>query len=598
MAGGSDDPTLLDTQPADDADRRQVGSVPPNYDRAALIGRGGMGEVVAAHDRRIGRDVAIKRMRATSPDEATIARFLREAQIQARLDHPAIVPVYELGTDPSGLPYFTMKRLAGTTLQARINADAAPQPLLRAFAEACRAIELAHARGVVHRDLKPENIMLGDYGEVYVIDWGLARDLGTSEGPPSQSGNDAGEHDTIAGSMLGTPGYMSPEQVRDASSVGRPTDVYALGSILFEMLAGAPLHPRGVESAIDSTLAGVDGSPSRRAPDRRIAVELDSLCMRALASDATARPTAGELARAVEHYLDGDRDYVRRREMAGEQLAVARTALAAGARGEAMRAAGRALALDSDSREAAELVTALMLEPPARPSPELQAAIEGAERKLVARHAPVGAGSYAAFVLLLPLAIWSGVKSWPLLIATVTLAIALAVYAFSFTRRKTVTSRALLGYMFGNALITVLLERLFGPFVFVPALACVSTMSLMSYPLLAARMRLLVVCQLAAWVIPVVLEFLGVLSSTWELHDHKLAIESRLVELGGGSSEALLLVTSAGFIVVGGLLAGAAARARIAAQRELMTRDWHLRQLLPSSRAVDTAMLAEASRPT
>jgi serine/threonine-protein kinase len=584
MAVGSDDPTILETLKAEPgAPNRASGDIPANYVPVAMIGRGGMGEVVAVHDQKIGRDVAIKRLRADATDEATIARFVREAQIQARLDHPAIVPVYEVGTDATGLPYFTMKRLAGTTLAARIKTEGAGQSLLRPFAETCRAIELAHARGVVHRDLKPENIMLGDYGEVYVIDWGLARDLGSGEGPISHRTRIPADANTIPGALFGTPGYMSPEQVRDASTVDRPTDVYALGAILFELLAGVPVHPRGVEAAVASTLSDVDGSPARRAPDRAIALELDTLCVAALASDAAARPTAGELARSVESYLDGDRDFARRRAMAGEQVVAARRALDTGDRGEAMRAAGRALALDPETAGAAELLSALMLAPPDQPPPELQQAIERAEGKLVSRHAPIGAASYAAFVLMLPVAMWAGVTSWPLVLTGVGLALALALFAVSLVRHPAASARAMTLYMIGNALITFVLERLFGPFAFVPALAVLSTMSLTSYPDIAARTRWLVGSQIVAWGAPVILEATGVLASTWELRGGMLEIHSRMIELGGAPATFLLVVSSVSFIVLGGLLAGAAAQRRIAAQRELLTRDWHMRQLLPDA---------------
>src|SRR2546430_11277663 len=123
-----------------------------------------MGEVLAATDRKFERDVALKRMRASDRDSAE--RFLREAKIQARLDHPAIVPVHDLGVDAEGRPYFTMKRVSGVTLADRLAKPGPIQPLLRALVDVGFAIELAHARGVVHRDLKPANIMLGDYGEV------------------------------------------------------------------------------------------------------------------------------------------------------------------------------------------------------------------------------------------------------------------------------------------------------------------------------------------------------------------------------------------------------------------------------------------------
>ena len=138
------DETLADDRPAAEAGRWSL----PSYDVREVIGRGGMGEVLLARDRQIDREVAIKRVRG-EPSPELIARFLREAKIQGRLDHPAIVPVHEVGTDAHGNPYFTMKRLAGTTLAARLAAGGPIQPLLRAFVDVCFAIELAHTRGIV-----------------------------------------------------------------------------------------------------------------------------------------------------------------------------------------------------------------------------------------------------------------------------------------------------------------------------------------------------------------------------------------------------------------------------------------------------------------
>src|SRR5262245_24735311 len=186
----------------------------PRYVVGGVIGKGGMGEVRAARDVDIGRDVAVKRMRAGDPAPGELARFVREARVQGRLDHPAIVPVHELGVDDDGRPYFTMKRLAGTTLAEILGRDdaAAHRPrMLRAFVDVCLAIEFAHARQVVHRDLKPANIVLGDYGEVYVLDWGVARVTGDHDaGGGAPSGDDVDTIDgaggdrgaTAAGTML------------------------------------------------------------------------------------------------------------------------------------------------------------------------------------------------------------------------------------------------------------------------------------------------------------------------------------------------------------------------------------------------------------
>src|SRR5262249_51477023 len=157
---------------------------------------------------------------------------------------------------------------------------------------------------------------------------------------------------TTAGAILGTPGYMAPEQV-EGSEVGPPADVYALGAILFEILTGEPLHPRG-EAALASTLDKPQQAPARRAADRTIPPELDAVCFDALALRPGERPTARELADRVQAYLDGDRDLERRRALAADHLTAARTALtstADDARATAMREAGHALALDRTSSE-------------------------------------------------------------------------------------------------------------------------------------------------------------------------------------------------------------------------------------------------------
>src|ERR1043165_7019436 len=145
-----------------------------------VLGRGGMGEVFAAVDDTLGRDVAIKRVRGEQSVDL-VRRFVREAKIQGCLDHPAIPPVHELGWDADGRPFLVMKRLSGTTL-AMILRDTtrarSRESLLRAFVDACLAVEFAHAHGVIHRYIKPSNIMLGEFGEVYVLDWGIAKIVG------------------------------------------------------------------------------------------------------------------------------------------------------------------------------------------------------------------------------------------------------------------------------------------------------------------------------------------------------------------------------------------------------------------------------------
>src|SRR4051812_31830488 len=199
------------------------------YRLGSRIGKGGMGEILAATDAQIGREVAVKRMKAQHPSDRAMSRFFREACIQGRLDHPAIVPVHELGVDEQGRPFFAMKKLAGTTLAQRIKEGQPRQRLLRAFADVCLAIEFAHQHGVIHRDIKPQNIVLGDFGEVYVLDWGVAKLAAEGDVDPALAGDDSNEQVTVEGTVIGTPGYMAPEQARASKDIDGRADVYALG---------------------------------------------------------------------------------------------------------------------------------------------------------------------------------------------------------------------------------------------------------------------------------------------------------------------------------------------------------------------------------
>src|SRR6185503_2584583 len=273
-------------------------------------------------DARIGRRVALKQLRSgggTTSGSGDRARFVREARIQAQLEHPAMVPVYEMGKTPDGGEYFTMKRVRGRTL-ADVLAElkeGAPETaartsqrrLLTAFSSVCLAVQYAHERGVLHRDLKPPNLMLGDFGEVYVLDWGVAKLFGEPEaGERIDAAGDGIA--TMAGSIVGTPGYAAPEQIAGKATDPR-SDVYSLGAILFEILALEPLVPRGgMARMLTDTLAGVDARVSVRCPGR------DAICVQATALDPAERvPRAADLHQAVERFLDGDRDLTLRRQL-------------------------------------------------------------------------------------------------------------------------------------------------------------------------------------------------------------------------------------------------------------------------------------------
>src|SRR5580692_1719550 len=209
------------------------------------IAKGGMGRVVTARDRRLGRNVAIKELLPQHRDLAR--RFEREARITARLQHPAIVHVYEAGVWPGGEPFYAMQLVAGRSLdkvvaeRKTLNERLGLLPTVIAVAD---ALAYAHSEHVIHRDLKPSNVLVGEFGETVVIDWGLAKDVsghGDNEvelGESSQQWRSTSQ-DTIEGGVVGTPAYMPPEQARGEAADER-SDVYALGAMLYTVLAGGP----------------------------------------------------------------------------------------------------------------------------------------------------------------------------------------------------------------------------------------------------------------------------------------------------------------------------------------------------------------------
>ena len=549
------------------------------------LGQGGMGEVLLAHDTQIGRQVAVKRLLREHATPEAHWRFMREAQIQGTLEHPAVVPVHELGTDEDGQPYMVMKRLVGITLaqvlERLVAGDADAQRkyprtrLLRVFVEVCRAIEFAHHHGVIHRDLKPSNIMLGELHEVYVLDWGIARrlDPGTAV--------DASPLETAMHTMMGTPGYMPPEQIDDAASVTERADVYALGCILFEVLAGERLHPSG-SAGITSAASRVDARPSRRAPTRDIPPELDEACVRATAFDPAQRPTAHELAALVEQYLDGDRDLALRNELARVHLARARQAMAAGdsedVRREAMREAGRAVALDPRS-EAAAFVGRLMLEPPRSSAlheveRQLDADDDGALRSH-ARFIALASVTYLAFVPFLP---WMGVGD-SYMAAAVGLSLLLAMVSWTLTRTRHVSVALVIAVVIQASFIA-LCARMFSPFLIAPGLASVTVMLLAIHlRRLAPTLALSAVCALAV-IGPWLLEEVGLLSSTMQGVGANLVLQSEAVGMWMPAATFGLPLALIALLMNTVYLTRSVVRWRRELQRSLRIQEWHLRQLV------------------
>jgi eukaryotic-like serine/threonine-protein kinase len=260
------------------------------------LGRGGMGTVYLARDEALDRDVAIKVSNAIA-SEALEGRLRREAQVLARLEHPGIIPIHDVGRLADGRLFYVMKRVRGATLLDHVGQGSDRSERLRIFERICEAVDFAHSQGFVHRDLKPANVMIGAFGEVLVLDWGVAKllasDAPTSSGTVPGSLFDGG---TQAGTVIGTSGFMSPEQARGAvDEITVRSDVYGLGGILFTMLAGVP--PAADQDAAARELDRQTGMPRR----------LRAVCARAMAAAPADRyPSAGALAADVARFRAGD----------------------------------------------------------------------------------------------------------------------------------------------------------------------------------------------------------------------------------------------------------------------------------------------------
>jgi len=260
------------------------------YELGERIGAGGMGVVHVGLDRRLGREVAIKFVRPGALAASDVARLRREALLLARLEHPGIVPVHDLGELPEGGVFLVMKRVRGRGLDEVVQGGVPLGERLRLFLQLADTIAFAHAAGVLHRDLKPANVMVGTFGEVLAMDWGVARMVAgsdaTTEAQPATPGG--GPPGTSAGTVIGTPGWMAPEQARgDAISSGVRMDVFGLGRVL-GMLLDAP---------------GPAGAAARTPP-----APLRSIARRATAEAPGERyPGVPEMAAEVRRFLDGER---------------------------------------------------------------------------------------------------------------------------------------------------------------------------------------------------------------------------------------------------------------------------------------------------
>lgn len=278
------------------------------YKELEALGEGGMGKVVKAQDLGLEREVAIKRLRAEVGDPENAQRFLLEAKATGQLEHPNIPPVYELGKDEDGRPYFALKLVRGRSLQQLIAGlregdtqlhDEFPFiRRLQIFQKVCEAVAYAHERGILHRDIKPDNVMVGELGEVFLMDWGLAKDQQAT-----------GAAATQAGLFMGTPMYAAPEQI--AGEEASPLwDVYALGATLYEWLSlKAPHNGESVREILTSVLTKKPTDPvfHFHSVQGRMPVEMSRLVMKAMHKDTSKRfRSAREMLEEIQNILNGE----------------------------------------------------------------------------------------------------------------------------------------------------------------------------------------------------------------------------------------------------------------------------------------------------
>src|SRR5262245_45719339 len=294
------------------------------YSLMSLHATGGGGRIWLAHDTHLDRDVALKELRPEAGgDGALWARFQREARVTGQLEHPGIVPVYDYGKQSTNQPFYTMRFVKGRTLteaareyQAhRASGQANPIELialLNAFTTVCNTIAYAHSRGVIHRDLKGDNVILGDFGEVVVLDWGLAKVIGESD--PVDDGEHERSHQigrvelTNQGQTVGTPGYMAPEQAAGRPDlIDRRTDIYGLGALLYEVLTGQPPFTGPDTKEVLRKVRGEEPHPpSRMHPE--VPESLEKICFKAIAKNSADRyERAEDVAQEVQLWQDQQR---------------------------------------------------------------------------------------------------------------------------------------------------------------------------------------------------------------------------------------------------------------------------------------------------
>ncbi len=574
------------------------------YEQQGHLGAGGMGEVALCLDHAIGRQVAMKVAHEELHDrEDILARFLLEARVQAQLEHPSIVPVYDLGQAEEGVPYFTMRRVKGRTLEqvldARCKGDAetaerfGERRLLSAFGQLCLALDFVHERGVVHRDLKPSNVMFGEYGEVYLLDWGLAKVLDSAEpeGRPSMADAHAKLQDsspeTHFGTIMGTPGYVAPELVGSDPLLTTKADIYGLGALLFELLTGEPLHVgESVLSLIRSTEAPVTERVRNAAEP--LAPELEALVLWATELDPAQRcPSARALHDGIERYLDGHRDSERRRQQADALVAEVRqldeepNLEPEATRREALAKLGRALALDPDHRGALAGLVGLLTDPPRTLPDEVRVELAEQEARQTRQAGKIGAAVFLGLNLFVPLVLLTGMRTWipVILFCSLTTLTGLSSWWVSRLDRPNTKTASL---VFTLALATaVSTSGLFGPFLISPLIVVVVTLLFtLNHP--PQYRKPFVAMGMVAALVPMALELSGLVPPSMSFGPEGLHILPRSSDLAPIPTLALLTIVSLATILIAGGAIGPIRKELDRVQARIRLQAWQLRQMVPA----------------